>query len=227
MIIRPTRIFPLGDNAVTVEFGSEISVEFNDAALTLANYFTANPFTGFVEAVPTIASTTIFYRSHEIAAEITNDKPAFEHVKKRIIEAIENIPIDRSTDGRLISVPVSFLPHDALDLSAIADHCGLDANDIIDIFLSQEYRVFMLGFLPGFPYLGVIDERIATPRRSTPRVSVPKGSVGIAGRQTGIYPSNSPGGWQIIGRTDIDLFDPRVDPPCFFTPGDRVRFVRA
>jgi inhibitor of KinA len=227
MSIRPTRIFALGDNAVTVEFGNELSVEMNDAAVGLANHFMADPFPGFIEAVPAIASTTIFHRSHEVGRRGETFETAFAAVRSLILDVVERLALDEQDRGRLISIPVSFLREDALDLSTIAEQSGLRSNEVIDIFLSNEYRVFMLGFLPGFTYMGVVDDRIAVPRRATPRVSVPKGSVGIAGRQTGIYPSESPGGWQIIGRTDAVLFDPKNNPPCLFSPGDRVRFTRA
>lgn len=226
MIIRPTRIFPLGDNAVTVEFGNEMSVEINRAALSLANHFTAHPFPGFIEAVPAIASTTIFFKLIE-ARKIGSGNTAFDAVKHLALAAVENLRPNEERTGKLISVPVSFHPDEALDLDAIASRSGCKPDEVIEIFLATEYRVFMLGFLPGFPYMGLVDERIAIPRRSTPRTSVPKGSIGIAGRQTGIYPTESPGGWQIIGRGDVDLFNPENDPPSLFSPGDRVRFTRA
>jgi inhibitor of KinA len=227
MNIRPTRIFPLGDNAATVEFGNELSVELNGAAVSLANHFMTDPFPGFVEAVPAMASATIFYRSHEVRRRNENFETAFAAVRSMILDAVDRLALNGQDRGRQISIPVSFLPDDALDLLTIAENCGLSSDEVIDIFVSTEYRVFMLGFLPGFTYMGVVDDRIAVPRRATPRVSVPKGSVGIAGRQAGIYPSASPGGWQIVGRTDANLFAPKNDPPCLFAPGDRVRFVRA
>lgn len=225
--VKPARIFPLGENAITVEFGTEISVELNDAAVSLAGHFTDHPFHGFVEAVPAIASTTIFYKAHEIDIEPGRDATAFDTVKEIIVNAAAGISHREQNSGRTIPVPVSFAPQDALDLASITSHSSLTENEVIDIFLSTTYRVLMLGFLPGFAYMGIVDERIAVPRRDAPRLSVPKGSVGIAGRQTGIYPSESPGGWQIIGRTDLRLFDAANDPPCLFAPGDQVRFTRA
>ena len=101
----------------------------------------------------------------------------------------------------------------------------MSRDDVIELFTSKTYRVYMLGFLPGFAYMGEVDTRIAVPRRETPRMSVPKGSVGIAGRQTGIYPFQSPGGWQIIGRTDLDMFSATRDPNSLLQPGDEVTFV--
>lgn len=227
MDILPLRIFPLGDNAATVEFGNEMSVELNAAAIRLADHFTKNPFPGFVEAVPAIASTTIFYRSQEVLRELGSSQTAFAAVEAMTLTVLRGLAASRQASARLISVPVSFEPDDALDLETIAECRGYSQAQVVEIFLSMEYRVFMLGFLPGFPYMGLVDERIAVPRRKMPRLSVPKGSVGIAGRQTGIYSSASPGGWQIIGRCDIDLFDPEKYDASYFSPGDRVRFVRA
>ena len=114
---------------------------------------------------------------------------------------------------------------DSPDLRSISERHRLTPDEVIDIFMSRTYRVYMLGFLPGFAYMGEVDERIATPRLSIPRTKVPKGSIGIAGKQTGIYPLVSPGGWNIIGRTDLQLFEPQAEEPTLLKPGDEVRFV--
>ncbi|MGD9564498.1 MAG: 5-oxoprolinase subunit PxpB [Pyrinomonadaceae bacterium] len=223
----PVRTFPLGDNALTIEFGNEISVPLNRAALRLADHFTTNPFPGFIEAVPAIASTTIFFRSSEVIQSCKVLTTASDFVRDLAVASIENLSFDDEPPGNFITVPVSFRESDALDLAAIAEHSGCTKDAVIEIFLANEYRVFMIGFLPGFPYLGVVDKKIAMPRLARPRASVPKGSVAIAGRQAGIYPSDSPGGWHIIGRVAIDLFDPVVPVPSYFSAGDRVRFTRA
>jgi KipI family sensor histidine kinase inhibitor len=125
----------------------------------------------------------------------------------------------------LIEIPVSFTGGNAPDLADIAKSASMTVEKVVELFTSRTYRVFMLGFLPGFAYMGEVGERIAVPRHKTPRQKVAKGSVGIAGRQTGIYSLESPGGWRIIGRTDTELFSPDNDPPCFLRPGDSVRFV--
>lgn len=227
MEIKPARIFSLGDNAVTVEFGNSISVPLNEAAVSLADHFTRNPFPGFVEAVPAYASTTIYYRPHEIRDRSGEGKTAFEVVKNFVTEASEKIDVSSDQAHRTISIPVSFDAEHALDLAFVAENSGLDPAEVIEIFLSTTYRVYMLGFLPGFAYMGIVDERIATPRRSAPRLSVPKGSVGIAGNQTGIYPAESPGGWQVIGTTNVELLTNDEQSPCIFSPGDHVRFEPA
>jgi inhibitor of KinA len=127
--------------------------------------------------------------------------------------------------ARTIEIPVKFDREVGPDLEFVTQQSGLDSEEVVRIFTGTTYRVFMLGFLPGFSYLGKVDEQIATPRRDSPRLSVPKGSVGIAGNQTGIYSLESPGGWQIIGRTETELFTPKNKQPCLLAPGDRVRFV--
>ncbi len=130
-----------------------------------------------------------------------------------------------SVETEPIEVPVDFSAECGLDLEELAVRSSLTVTDVISIFTARIYRVYMIGFLPGFAYMGEVDERIASPRKETPRTLVPKGSVGIAGRQTGIYSLDSPGGWQIIGRTDVSMFRPEDEEPCFLNAGDRVRFV--
>ncbi len=223
--MRPTRIFPLGENAVTVEFGNEMSEPLNDAANNLSAYFETHRFPGFVEAVPAIASATIFYDLIAVRKSFLEFKTAFEAIKQLVEDATEHLADTPPVNNRIVQVPVSFDAENALDLEFIAENSGLTKSKVIEIFLSKTYRVYMLGFLPGFAYMGVVDERIAVPRKSSPRLIVPKGSVGIAGQQTGIYPNESPGGWQIIGKTDLDLMTPDRDSPCLFQPGDSVRFL--
>ncbi len=223
--MRPTRIFPLGENAVTVEFGNEISEPLNDAAMHLAAYFEKNRFPGFVEAVPAIASATIFYKLHEVRQALDHKSTAFDFIKLLVENSLTDHDPAQKVASRLREVPVSFREDDALDLRFIAESSGLSVNEVIELFLAKTYRVYMLGFLPGFAYMGIVDERIAVPRKTSPRLTVPKGSVGIAGQQTGIYPYESPGGWQIIGRTDLELLTSDDASPCFFHPGDTVRFV--
>jgi KipI family sensor histidine kinase inhibitor len=128
---------------------------------------------------------------------------------------------------RLIEIPVCFDEEFALDLEFVATSQNLTQKQVIKIFLEKTYRVFMLGFLPGFAYMGEIDQRIAVPRLQSPRMKVPKGSIGIACRQTGIYSLESPGGWQIIGRTNIELFTPEADTPTFLNAGDSIRFYES
>jgi inhibitor of KinA len=220
------RIFPLGDSALTVEFGTVISEELNRKAIAFAQNVAADPFEGFIEAVPAYSSTTIFYDIVKTRKAHAQFPSAFVAVRERVTKHLSSL--DGSTlQGRVgeIAIPVHFGGDAGPDLAALAEFAGLSDTGVIELFTSQLYRVYMLGFLPGFSYMGQVDERIAIPRRDSPRKVVAKGSVGIAGRQTGIYSLESPGGWQIIGRTDIEMFTPKADDPTFLRPGDLVRFT--
>jgi len=142
-----------------------------------------------------------------------------------ILHSLENIPDDISLpDAKTIRVPVLYGGEAGPDLNEVAKRNGLTPDQVINIHSSADYLIYMLGFTPGFCYLGGMDERIATPRKAEPRLKIPAGSVGIADKQTGIYPMESPGGWQLIGRTPLRLFDPAADPAFMFSPGDHIRF---
>jgi inhibitor of KinA len=219
------RYIPLGDSALTVEFGNVISVDLNEMAVALSDQMVREPFPGFIESVPAYASATIYYNIPEVRHNFPEFPNAFAAVSNIARLALEKLDTAATVSTRLIEIPVHFDAESGPDLHIVAETNGLSAKSVIEIFVSTIYRVFMLGFLPGFSYMGEVDERIAMPRKSTPRAIVPKGSVGIAGRQTGIYSLASPGGWQIIGRTDLEMFTPDAPMPCRLAPGDRVRFV--
>ncbi|MBA3334197.1 MAG: 5-oxoprolinase subunit PxpB [Acidobacteria bacterium] len=218
------KIFSLGDNALTIEFGNEISVELNDRVLRLVEVFDKRSFTGFVEFVPAYSSLTIFYDVFTVRKNFPEFSTAFAAVKNSVENALESLEAPQKLDSKAVEIPVCFDRESALDLDSLAVENNLARQEVIEIFLSQTYRVFMLGFLPGFAYLGEVDERIAARRKNSPRLKVPRGSVAIAGKQAGIYPLASPGGWQIIGRTDIELFTPNEAEPTFLQVGDRVKF---
>lgn len=223
------KIYSLGENALTVSFGDEISLATNEKVLNLARRFEReNRFKGFVEIVPAYATLTIFYDVPAVRKNFPELATAFEAVKnfaetalRKTVETIEN------EQPRLIEIPVDFSLKCAPDLELIAAEKNLSTEAVIEIFTAGTYRVFMLGFLPGFAYMGEVDERICVPRKQTPRSLVAQGSVGIAGKQTGIYSLGSPGGWQIIGRTGTQLFTPERDKPTFLQAGDEVKFRRA
>ena len=221
------KIYPLGNRALTVEFGNEISAETNDCVLNLAGHFDKNPFHGFVEIVPAYASLTIFYDVSTVRKNFSEFATAFLAVKSLAEIALRNLGSGAESDSRLIEIPVCFSAEYALDLEFIAASNNLSTEKVVEIFLAKTYRVYMLGFLPGFAYMGEVDRRIAMPRRNQPRLKVPKGSVGIAGRQTGIYSLASPGGWQIVGRTSVELFTADAAPPTFLRAGDAVQFYES
>lgn len=218
------KIFSLGTNSLTIEFGSEISIELNERAINLAKVLDENRFPGFTETVPAYASLTVFFDVYEVRKHFPEFSTAFEAVRDFIEKALQKTSRKSKINTRLIEIPVDFSPDCALDLELIAAEKNLSTDEFVRLFTSRRYRVFMIGFLPAFAYMGEIDKQIAAPRKPTPRMFVPRGSVGIAGRQTGIYPFDSPGGWQIIGRTDFELFTPQAEIPCALNAGDLVKF---
>ena len=219
------RIFPLGTDALTIDFGNEISLELNDRAVNLAEYFEAHPFEGLREIVPAYASVTLFYDVLTVRKNFAEFRTAFEAVGSLAENAFQNSLDTKLSNPRLIEIPVDFSDEHALDISFVAAHNNLTKAQVIEIFTEATYRVFMLGFMPAFAYMGEVSEQM--PRKVTPRLLVPKGSVGIAGRQTGIYPFDSPGGWQIIGKTYFELFTPQAENPCALRAGDLVKFYSA
>jgi inhibitor of KinA len=227
MAAKSPGIFPLGDSALTVEFGNVISEELNQKAIAFAAHFESNKFPGYIESVPAYASATLFYDPVVVRDNFPDFPTAFDAIQHLAQATLENLAANTATPSRLVEIPVQFDAEASLDLEFVAATNNLSPDKVIEIFLAKTYRVYMLGFLPGFSYMGEVDERIATPRRDTPRTLVPRGSVGIAGSQTGIYSLESPGGWQIIGRTDIEMFSPNAADPCYLRPGDEVRFVAA
>jgi len=225
MPAKSTRIFPLGENALTIEFGNEISERLNDLVLSLVAHFDTARFPCFVEVVPAYASVTIFYDLLQVRRSYPEQADAFTAVQALVEQAIVNLPERQQTESRIVEIPVDFSIENAPDLQFVAESHSLEREDVIRIFTAAVYRVYMLGFLPGFAYMGEVDKRIVVPRKTSPRLKVPKGSVGIAGAQTGIYPLESPGGWQIIGKTDLELFTTAEKSPCLLRPGDLVKFT--
>ena len=219
-------LFPLGDSALTVSFGSEISPKLNDKALLVADYLDKNPFPGFCETVPAYCSVSVFYDVLKVRSRFCEFPTAFEAVAEIVRNAVAKLQLSKKPNPREIQIPVNFGEEFSLDLEFIAAEKKLSREKIIEIFISRSYRVYFLGFLPGFAYMGEVDEQIAVGRKSAPQKKIAKGSVGIAGRQTGIYPCDSPGGWQIIGKTDVELFTPDKSSPTFLRAGDLVRFTR-
>lgn len=216
------RIVPLGESALVVEFGREISPELNDLAIALARQLNEKPFPGFREAVPCYASVGVYYDPLVCRQE---NKSVFAGVRTEVEARLDQLGVRSSVASRLIEVPVDFSDAVGPDLAEMCESLSITRDRFIETYCGREYRVYMLGFLPGFAYMGELDPSVAFPRLSTPRLRVPKGSVGIAGRQTGIYPAESPGGWRLIGRTALELFDADREEPSLFNPGDRVRFV--
>jgi inhibitor of KinA len=221
----PYKIFALGDSAITLDFGNVIDEEINKKVIALFQYFSQSPFPGMIEAVPTYSSLTMYYDVFSLQKMVDKQKTIYEWVKEKVeIKMLETIP-DNEQAGTLIKIPVCYDPEFGMDIEELAAQKNISIGDVILLHSEKKYRVFMLGFLPGFAYLGIIDERIAMPRKSHPRRKVEPGSVGIAGSQTGIYPLQTPGGWQIIGRTPMKLFDMENEQPTLLQAGDLVEFI--
>lgn len=210
------RILPVGDTALTIEFGNMIDRAVNQKVYALEQSILANPLTGVVDLVPSYRSLLVTF--NPLIADIDSCKKAFEKILSALPDRIEST-------AREIEIPVRYGSAEGPDLDFVAEHNGLTIREVIEIHTSRVYPIYMMGFTPGFPYLGGMDSRIAAPRLETPRTLVPAGSVGIAGEQTGVYSIESPGGWRLIGRTDLKLFDLKNEHPFLLSPGDTIRFV--
>lgn len=216
------KIFPLSDSAITIDFGNVIDEKINDIVMQLYQSCTKNAFVGMKEVMPAYASLTIFYDVFSVRKNNILYKSAYAFVENFLINSYENIGEAESYTKRTIEIPVFY---DGEDLSYVADYHQISEAQVIELHTAPTYRVYMMGFLPGFAYMGGLDARIATPRRANPRTKVPAGSVGIAGNQTGIYPSESPGGWQLIGRTELELYTPNATEITLLKAGDLIKFI--
>lgn len=220
-------IKPLGDAAVIIQLGEGIAPSIHNQVRGLQLALEKQPFIGFMEAVPSYNNITIYYNPFIVHQAYSNMKgeTAFHKVSHLLQQLATTLKNHIQLDESVVEIPVLYGDEWGPDLSDVAQHNGLSSEEVIQLHSSQEYLVYMIGFAPGFPFLGGMDQQIATPRRETPRLAIPAGSVGIAGEQTGVYPLETPGGWQIIGRTPRDLFLPEHSPPTLLQSGDKVRFV--
>lgn len=213
--MKPT-IVPLGDSALLVQLGDEIDITINRRVHALAALVNTTPIEGIIETVPAYGTLLIHYDPLVLAYS-----KASQWVRSKL-EQIQDVTPARP---RLIEVPVRYGGEYGPDLESVAQYHNLQVEDVIRMHSERIYTVYMMGFMPGFPYMGKLDDAIITPRLEVPRTNVPEGSVAIAGSQTGIYPLTSPGGWRLIGHTSLILFDPHDDIPFLFSPGDEVKFV--
>lgn len=205
-------VHPLGDQAVLIELGRRIDTALNSRAIALAKALRQRR--GVLEATPGYASVTLRYDPERLQPD-------------GIQRAVERLLAEKAPPhgmGRLHRVPVIY---DGPDLEETARALELGVEELIRLHTEPTYRCFMVGFCPGWAYLGTLPERIRLPRRAVPRTAVPAGTVAIAGAQAGVYPLATPGGWHLLGRTPLPMFLPDQDPPSLFLPGDRVRFFQA
>jgi inhibitor of KinA len=217
------QLYSLGDTAIVVQFGNVIAPDINRKVIAYAACLENSSFPGLVEWVPAFTSLTIYYDPW-----VVSEKGAYDPYGKMvdfIHEIASHGEIDEAKPTRLVEIPVYYGEEFGPDLEFVAKHTNLTTEEVIAVHSSEEYLVYMIGFAPGFPYLGGMSKKIAAPRRKTPRLVIPAGSVGIAGTQTGVYPIETPGGWQLIGRTPLSLFYPYRESPSLLQAGDTVRFV--
>ena len=210
------RILTAGDSSLLIEFGKIISPDINRKIAVTVQLIKAQQTPGVVDIIPAFCSLLINYDPRVISYEEIRDR-------MQII-----LKIDVKADAarkKIYEIPVCYGGEFGPDLDNIAQHAGLSPEEVIQIHSSRDYLIYMLGFLPGFCYLGGLDERIHTPRLANPRLKISAGSVGIGGSQTGIYPLDSPGGWQLMGMTPVKTYDPQREVPILVEAGNYIRFI--
>lgn len=220
---------PLGDESIIIELGEEIKANTQKNIQVIASHLEKHPFPGMVEYTPAYTTLTIFYdvmkvQFYKEAQQISTNTSPYQLVKSWVEQLIAKVSEKQETSSRFMEIPVCYGADYGLDLGIVAEHNGMTEDEVINIHSSRDYLVYMIGFAPGFPYIGGMSEQIATPRKESPRLTIPKGSVGIAGMQTGVYPIETPGGWQLIGKTPIEFFRPEDPSPSLLQPGDTIRF---
>lgn len=210
------RLVPLGDSSLLVQFGSDIDISLNRRVHALASLLEISPIEGLIETIPAYATLLVQYDPLLIS---------FTEIRAFLREKMAQLEETASRKPGQVEVPVRYGGEHGVDLESVASHLHLRVEDVIRLHSQRTYTIYMMGFTPGFPYMGKLDDALFMPRLESPRTSVPAGTVAIAGAQTGIYPIASPGGWQLIGWTPLQLFDPGSETPFLFSPGDEVNFV--
>ncbi len=205
-----------GDSAILVEFENRIAPEINRLVRNFTLTLAEQNIPGIVEIVPAYRAVTVHYDPSVIL---------FDALRKRLSDVLDQLNETEIPPATVWELPVLYGGGEGPDLPFVAQHSGRSEEDVIRIHSGTEYLVYMLGFTPGFPYLGGMDAAIAAPRLKAPRLKIPAGSVGIAGQQTGVYPIASPGGWQLIGRTPVKLYDPEREEPVLVQAGDYIKFT--
>lgn len=206
----------MGDSAIQIDFGQKIAPEVNARITAFVGLIKEQKIEGIVDMIPAFCTLLVNYDPRIIA---------YQELLNRLEELTKlDVQVEASS-SRVFEIPVLYDGECGPDLENVANLAGLSKDEVIEIHAGCDYLIYMLGFMPGFPYLGGLDERIHTPRLDDPRLKIPSGSVGIGAAQTGIYPLESPGGWQLIGKTPVKTYDPNREVPILFDAGDYIRFV--
>ncbi|WP_052504549.1 5-oxoprolinase subunit PxpB [Rossellomorea aquimaris] len=219
---------PLGDHAIVIQLGKSIQQETHEMVKAVTTFFENLTIDWLVELIPAFTTVTLYYDPIKI---IESHKPfqntlPYTIVCSEIEQLLSKLTTLEQSDARIVDIPVCYGGEFGPDLEEVANHNHMSTEDVIEKHTNGDYLVYMIGFAPGFPYIGGMSPEIATPRRESPRLKIPAGSVGIAGEQTGVYPIETPGGWQLIGRTPLKLFKPNDDDsPSLLKAGDRIRFT--
>ncbi len=216
MLYDRPKFFPAGDLALVAELGDAISPEINRKVRSLTDALEQGSVPGVFDFLPTYRSVLVYYDPLVATSA---------EVESGIERLLENAEASDTGVRHVVQLPTLYGGELGPDIAFVAEHNGVSEQDVVSIHSGTDYLVYMMGFSPGFAYLGGLDERLATPRLQSPRTEIPPGAVGIAETQTGVYPVASPGGWQLIGRTPVRLFDPQRERPVLLSAGDFVRFV--
>ena len=214
--MKKAKILTVGDSSILIEFGKEISPAINARIATMVKLLKVQQIEGIIDMIPSFCALLINYDSRVIS---------YAQLKVRLEAVLKLDAESESVATSVFDIPVCYGGKYGPDMANLVEHSGLSEKEIIKIHSGSDYLIYMLGFLPGFPYLGGLDERIHIPRLASPRIKIPAGSVGIGGAQTGIYPLDSPGGWQLLGQTPVKTYDPERETPILFEAGDYIRFV--
>ncbi len=206
---------PLGDSAIIIKFGNTIDMATHIKIRQFIDLLDKSAIDGMIELVPAYTTVTVFYHFPTIS---------YKTICHKLETLLLNLSATSLVQAQTVEIPVCYSKEYGKDLNTVAEINDLSVDEVIEIHSGGDYCVYMLGFAPGFPYLGGLSKQIAAPRKEIPRLVVPAGSVGIGGQQTGVYPMEMPGGWQLIGKTPLKLFDPWKNPPCILNIGDQVRF---
>ena len=218
------RLFPLGDAAIVLEFGEGIAPATHRAIEAFSTYLAKRPFVGLREFVPAFTTLTVYYDPWLVSEN--GRHPPYEKIAEMLRQMLPEAQATEATAATMVvEIPVCYGGEFGPDLAFVARYAQLDIAEVIARHAAPDYLVHMIGFTPGFPYLGGLDAQLAAPRRPQPRALVPAGTVGIAGPQTGIYSLPTPGGWQLIGRTPLRLFNPEWEAPSLLRAGQHLRFV--